>query len=76
MQSKLSFGWNLKLKIQIGEKEIRIKTFNLDQQRFSLVLCVIAARNKLPPMIVFRGKSGATLEKRLQNFVIENNYKI
>ena len=75
MQSKLPFGWNLKLKIQI-EKEIRIKTFNLDQHRLSLVLCVIAARNKLPPMIVFRGKSGATLEKRLQNFVIENNYKI
>ena len=76
MQSKLSFGWNLKLKIQIGEKEIRIKTFNLDQQRFSLVLCVIAVGNKLPPIIVFRGKRGSTLEKRLLKLVIENNYKI
>ena len=27
-------------------------------------------------MIVFRGKSVATLEKRLQKFVIKNNYKI
>lgn len=61
---------------KIGKKEIRIKSFNLDQHRFSLVLCITAAGNKLPPMIVFRGKTGATLGKRLQKFVEENNYKI
>ena len=61
---------------KIDEKGIRIKSFNLDQHRFSLVLCITAAGNKLPPMIVFRGKTGATLGKRLQKFVVENNYKI
>ena len=27
-------------------------------------------------MLIFRGKSGATLEKRLQKLVIEKNYKL
>ena len=46
---------------KIGEKEIRIKSFNLDKHRFSLVLCITEAGNKLQPMIVFRGKTVARL---------------
>ena len=53
----LLFGWNLKLKSKFGEKEIRIKSFNLDQHRFSLVLRITTAGNNLPPIIVFRGKT-------------------
>lgn len=41
---------------KIGEKEIRIKRFNLDQHRFSLVFCISAAGNKLQPMIVLELK--------------------
>ena len=33
---------------KIGEKEISVKTFNMDQHRFSVVLCIFANRGKLP----------------------------
>ena len=58
---------------KIGEKEIRVKSFNMVQHRFSLVLCILGNGSKLPPMIVFKGKSGAILEKRLQNFGKDKN---
>ena len=45
----------------------------MDQHRFSLVLCILGNGSKLPPMIVFKGKSGAILEKRLQNFGKDKN---
>ena len=60
---------------KIGEKEIRIKTFNIDQHIFSLVLCIIASGHKLSPMIVFKGKSGL-FQKRDNKFVKEKNFKI
>ena len=48
----------------------------MDQHSFSVVLCILANGRKLPSMIVFKGKPNATLEKRLQNFIKENNYNI
>ena len=50
---------------KIGEKEIRVKSFNMDQYLFSLILYILGNGSKLLPMIVFKGKSGAILEKRL-----------
>ena len=61
---------------KIGEKEISVKTFNMDQLRLLVVLCIIANGGKLPPIIVFKGKSNPTLEKRLQNFVKQKNYNV
>lgn len=61
---------------KIGEKEIRVKSFNMEQHRFSLVLCILGNGSKLPPMIAFKGKSGAILEKRLQNFVKDKKFNI
>lgn len=57
--------------LKIGEKEIKTKIFNLDWLRFSLILCVTTGGNKLPPMIVFRGKIGAKLEKSYKNLLLK-----
>ena len=54
---------------KIGEKEISVRTFNMDQKRFSVALCILANGGKLPPMIVFKGIPNAKLEKRLQKFI-------
>ena len=46
------------------------------QHRFSVVSSILANGGKLTPMIVFRGKPSATLEKGLQKFIKEKNYNI
>ena len=46
------------------------------QHRFFVVLCILANGGKLPPIIVFRGKLNATLEKRLQKFIKKKKYNI
>ena len=54
----------MEFKIENGEKEVRIKTFNLDQNRFSLVLCVTAwGTNYLYGS--FQRKSWCNIRKKL-----------
>ena len=38
---------------KIGEKEIIVKSFNFDQHRFPIILCILDNGCKLLPMLFF-----------------------
>ena len=50
----------------IREKEIKIKSCNKEHIRISLILTVLGDGNKLPSLVVFRGKPNGPKEKRLK----------
>ena len=54
---------------KIGNKTVTIKTFGTEKSRISLILCVLSNGLKLPPMIVFKGKTDGTLIKKLENIL-------
>jgi len=47
----------------IGEKEIKIKTFNESHMRISVMLTILGDGNSLLPFVVFRGTPKGTKEK-------------
>ena len=47
---------------QIGNKHITVKSFNCDKIRINLLLTILSNGNKLPPLVVFRGKENGPLE--------------
>ena len=52
---------------KIGEKSVKVRTFGKDKVRISAVLAILANGFKLPPLLIFRGKTGGPKEKKLQN---------
>ena len=41
---------------KIGAKTVRIRTFGSDRSRFIIILCIGSNGEKIPPLIVFKGK--------------------
>ncbi|KAL4512506.1 hypothetical protein ABPG72_020343, partial [Tetrahymena utriculariae] len=60
---------------QIGSKTVTIHTQGQEKQKVSLVLCILANGEKLPPFVIFKSKEGKTTEKKLKqlDLVKENN---
>ena len=52
---------------RIGRKKVNIKTFGGEKMRISIILTILANGEKLPPFIVFKGKTGKTLENNLNS---------
>ena len=55
---------------KIGEKTVTIVTHGSERTRISLLLCISASGEKLPPLLVFKGKSDGNKIKKLK----ENEY--
>ena len=51
---------------KIGEKNVNVRTFGKDKMRISVVLTILADGSKLPPLLIFKGKSHGSKEKKLQ----------
>ena len=58
-----------------GLKSITINTNGSEKQRISAVFSIIGDGNKLPPLLIFKGKKGKTSEKKLQNIQCIKNRK-
>ena len=61
---------------KIGEKSVIVRTFGKDKLRITAVLCILANGIKLPPLLIFRGKTGGPKEKSLQSNIHCINKKI
>lgn len=48
-----------------GSKNVDIYTFGKEKQRITCVLSIAANGNKLPPLLIFKGKAGKYLGKKL-----------
>ena len=51
----------------IGEKDIKIKSFNKESTRISVMLTKLADGNTLPPFVVFSGKANGPKEQKLKS---------
>ena len=51
----------------VGKKDIKIKSFNKERIRISVMLTILGDGNTLPPYVVFNGKSKGPKEKKLQS---------
>ena len=59
---------------KIGEKTVKVNNFGYEKDTVSVLLFVAANGKKLPPLIVFKGKSEGTILKNLQkNQLVEKN---
>ena len=55
---------------KIGEKSVKVRTFGKDKVRISAVLAILANWFKLPPLLIFRGKTGGPKEKNYRKIYI------
>ena len=51
---------------KIGEKSVTVRNFGKEKMRISAVLCVLVDGSKLPPLIIFRGKTNGPKEDELK----------
>lgn len=51
---------------KIGEKSVTVRNFGKEKLRISAVLCVLADGSKLPPLLIFRGKTNGPKEEELK----------
>ena len=49
-----------------GTKKVEINTFGHDKERISVLLAIAGNGNKLPPLLIYKGKEGKFLENKLQ----------
>ena len=61
---------------KIGEHEINVKTFGTERTRISLLLRIGNNSEKLPPMLIFKGKLDKNKQKKLQSHPLLINKKI
>ena len=61
---------------KIGEKSVNVTTFGSERSRISLILSICANGQKLPPLVVFKGKKNGNIEKRLRKYVLNKKEKI
>ena len=51
---------------KIGDRNINIRTYGSERSRISVILCISASGNKLPPLLIFKGKKGGYIEEELK----------
>ena len=49
---------------KIGNEKVNVHTFGNEKLRVSIMLCVSAMGNKLPPLLTSKGKEGKAIEKK------------
>ena len=59
-----------------GNKNIDIKTDGREKYRISVILSVAGDGTKLPPLVIFKGEEGKTIEKSLNTLYYVKNKKI
>ena len=52
---------------KLGEKNIKVCTFGGERLRVSLILCILANGEKLPPLVIFKGSKNVRKETRLND---------
>ena len=52
---------------KIGEKSIKVRTFGGERLRVSLILCILANGDKLPPLVIFKGSKNGRKENSLND---------
>ena len=50
-----------------GSLNVSVKNFNKDKPGITVMLCIISDGTKIPSLIIFRGESNKSKEKKLQN---------
>lgn len=50
---------------KIGAKTVNIRTFGIDRARFTIILCIGSNGEKIPPLVVFKGKKNALKKKKV-----------
>jgi hypothetical protein len=55
-----------------GRKGVRVLTAGQEKQRITVVLGILANGDKLPPMIIFRGKT----ERSLKDFQVKRSISV
>ena len=59
---------------KIGEKSIKVRTFGGERLRVSLILCILANGDKLPPLVIFKGSKNGRKENSLkENIHVKKN---
>ena len=51
---------------KLGEKTVTKRTFGSERTRISVILCISADGQKIPPLLVFKGKKGGRKEEELK----------
>ncbi len=51
---------------KIGERNINIRTFGSERSHILVILCISASGNKLPLLLIFKGKKGEYIEDELK----------
>ena len=59
-----------------GSKNVDIYTFGKEKYRITSVLSITGSRCKLPPLLIFKGKAGKYLEKKLNKLEEAKNKEI
>ena len=54
---------------KIRFKKVNIRTQELENWRVTVILTVLASRQKLPPLFIFKAKEGNDTEKKLQKLI-------
>jgi hypothetical protein len=61
---------------KIGAKEVIVKTQGQESCRVSVLLTILGSGEKLPPMIIFKGKEMARIETQLNKLEVVKNKRI
>ena len=69
----MSFGNTIDF---IGNKNIEIISSGREKYRISVILSIAGDGTKLPPLIIFKGEEGKTIEKNLSNIYYAKNKKV
>lgn len=51
---------------KIGEKSIIFRNLGKEKLRISAVLCILANGSKLPPLLIFLGKTNGPKEQKIK----------
>lgn len=69
----MSFGNTIDF---IGNKNIEIISSGREKYHISVILSIAGDGTKLPPLIIFKGEEGKTIEKSLRNIYYAKNKKV
>lgn len=61
---------------KIGSRNATIRSFGSDRARITIILCIGSNGEKIPPLVVFKGKKSSFKEKSLIQYISSKNYKI
>lgn len=61
---------------KIGSRKVTFISFGSDRSRLTIILCIGSNGEKLPPLLIFKGKKNANKEKNIIRYISSKKYKI